>query len=698
MTVPPIDIKKASLLRFMDSEAPDVFAKGEGYYEYIAGLKKERIYGYRVNTLSRDGCMAYVDVEGEKKWIIDCASNDYLGMNKNPEVIKAVQTAAEEYGVGSQGASMLNGNTPIHFELERELAEFLGMEAATLSSSGYGSQIAAMQGLLRPSDAVFYDRLCHSSLTDGMRVSGATAYKYPHLDLDALEKLLKDFRHKHHGALIVTDGVFSAEGTVADVAGLMDLGRAYDARVLVDDAHGLGTLNGGRGSTYPVHADIVTGTLSKSLAAAGGFIAGPKNIIDYLRLFGSANCSTTNLTVANAAASLASLRIITTRPDLNEKLHNNVRYLRRRLAEKGVRTTNSASTIISVVCGDDFDAYRAWRKLFDKGVLSHPLPFPIVPFGQSRVRLRINASLTEEALDQVAVAVGEIWDTLPKKPQVSRVLITPLVKQGFEQKKIATPAGDLMAYQKGSGKTVVFLHSLLFGPEIYNGVYQALGAGVRSVALEFYGHGSSGPANAPLTLDDISNYTWGALKALGVAESPVTLVGTSLGGMVALRMAATHPDLVADLLLIGSSADEEESTSKRLFESLTKVADSLGAQNIMEDLMMSMFSNYYIINHPLSDKDWEEYILRRKPIDYAQCVQAVLQRPSVVDILAKVKARTVVMVGDEDVAEPKPHSVVLHDKIIGSAMEIVSDCGHLVPVEKPNEVVKVLKGWLASGD
>jgi glycine C-acetyltransferase len=691
-----LDIKKASMLRFMDSESNDIFAKGDGFFEYITGLKMERIYGYRVNTLTRDGCKSFVDVEGERKWVIDCATNDYLGMNMNPAVIQAVRSATEEYGIGSQGAAMLNGNTPIHFELERELADFLGMEDATISSSGYGSQIAAMQGLLRPSDASFYDRLCHASLLDGMRISGAATYKYPHLDLDALEKLLKDYRSKHHGALIVTDGVFSAEGTVADVASLMELGRAYNARVLVDDAHGLGTLNGGRGTTYPVRPDIVTGTLSKALSAAGGFIAGPRKVIKYLRLFGSANCATTNLTVANAAASLASLRLLKAHPEMTDKLHHNVEFLRRKLAEKGVETANSASTIFAVVCGDDFDAYRAWRKLFDRGVLTHPLPFPIVPFGQSRIRLRMNANLTDEALENVAEAVAELWHTLPKKSQVNRVRIAPMVEQGFEQKKVETPAGGMMAYLKGSGETVVFLHSLLFGPEIYNGVYRALGTSVGSVALEFHGHGSSDPANAPITIDDLSAYTWDAMKNLGITESPVTLVGTSLGGMVALRIAAAHPDQVANLLLIGSSADEEESTSKRLFESLAKVADSLGTHTIMEDLMMSMFSSYYINNHPLSSKDWEEYILRRSPMDYLPCVQAVLQRQEAVDLLAKIRTRTVVMVGEEDVAEPTPHSVVLHKKIAASTLEIISDCGHLVPIEKPNEVVKVLKGWLGA--
>ena len=410
-----ISYKTTTVLRFLNTKDHDLLNKTEEYSFLKQDALENKVYPYRVNSLERIAPKVLVQTEdGEKKWVIDCATNDYLRMNDNPEVIRAAVEAIQQYGIGAQGASMLNGNTPIHFELEQMLASFLRKEAASLSSSGYASQLAATQGLLRPTDAVFFDHYSHSSLVDGMRLSGATMYQYPHRDTEALRKLLQDYRHKFRGAMIVTDGVFSAEGTIAPVAELVELARAHNAVLLVDDAHGIGTINGGKGCSIHDGIDLITGTLSKSFGSAGGFICGSEKLVDYLRFFGTANCSTTNVSVANAAASLQALKIIQSDPAIVGGLQEKVGYLRQQLYKNGIETVDSPAPIVSLVCGKDRYAYEAWRKVFDAGILVHALPFPIVPHGEARLRIRINTALEKADLDTVVDVITDVSKSFSK--------------------------------------------------------------------------------------------------------------------------------------------------------------------------------------------------------------------------------------------------------------------------------------------
>jgi 8-amino-7-oxononanoate synthase len=385
----------------------DVFGKARSFSDHARRLSERNLWAYRTRCLRRDGARVLAAAtEGAPRWVIDCSTNDYLGMNANPEVIDAVKRAVEEHGVGARAASMLSGNTPIHLELEESLAWFLRKEAVLLTNSGYACQMAVAQGLLRSTDAVFYDRFCHGSLVDGMRLSGATMYRYGNRDLDSLAHLLEEKRDAHRGAMIVSDGVFSAEGTLAPVAGLVQAARRYRARLFMDDAHAIGTINEGRGSSVFEGVDLVSGTLSKSLGSAGGFAAGPSAVIDYVRCFGNAACNSVNVSVANAATALAALRIIAREPGLGDRLRLKALDLRRWLRDEGIETNEGGVPIISLLCGKDIDAFRAWRALFDAGLLVHALPFPIVPRGRACIRLRVTLTHDQQDLEEIVKILG----------------------------------------------------------------------------------------------------------------------------------------------------------------------------------------------------------------------------------------------------------------------------------------------------
>lgn len=405
---PKQDYRTTSPLKFLTSTSNDVFSRTADYGNLANSIKADNLWSFGATRLARKGGRILVKTEtDEQKWLIDAASNDYLGLSHNLEIISSVTEAIVSYGVGAQGASMLGGNTPIHRDLENELADFLGKEAVMVGSSGYAVMIAACQGLLYQKDVVFYDSFCHQSLVDGMSLSGSKMYKYPHNDIKTLHELVEKYRHKYRGAMIVTDGVCSTNGSIAPIAELSTLSKQHHVRLFVDDAHGIGTLNAGRGCTANHDVDLVGGVLSKTFASAGGFLAGSREVIDYVRFFGNATCATTNISIANAATGLAALRLIRREPERVDALTNRVCFIREALAKEGCTVLDRAP-IISIVCGSDVNAYHAWRDMFDGGVLAHALPFPIAPFEQAQLRLRINMALEDQDVADIIKAISHV--------------------------------------------------------------------------------------------------------------------------------------------------------------------------------------------------------------------------------------------------------------------------------------------------
>lgn len=384
----------------------DLFDKATDFAGYTRRLRAHGTYGFQL--VLRDLADGYVDaetVDGDRRRVVNGASNDYLGLSNDPRVVDAVCRAIAEFGVGACGAAMLNGNTPEHRAFESELAASLGTESAMLAPAGYAAMQAACAALLTHRDVVFADQACHDSINTGIRLSGAEVVRYRHRDLDHLTSLLEARRTSARGALIVSDGVFSVDGAVADVDGLVDLAARFDSRLFVDDAHGVGVLGDGGGVATGKGVDLVGGTLSKSLASHGGFLAGDAETIDYIRVFGGSSCATTNLSVANVAAARSALRLSRTEPHRRERVRAIAHRLRSRLRDAGIEVLDTPSSIIGLVCGADDEVFRSWRALFDQGVLGHPLPFPIAPFGRATLRVRLTATTSDDALEHLGRAL-----------------------------------------------------------------------------------------------------------------------------------------------------------------------------------------------------------------------------------------------------------------------------------------------------
>lgn len=684
----------SSPLAFLNAPGRDLFARTDAYSDFCQGMQRDQLYSFELARIDeREGGQVLIETrDRERRWAVDLSSHDYLGLTRHPKVIEATRLAIEEFGVGASGATLLNGNTPVHRALEAELAEWLGKEAVALCPSGFSMMSGVTSGLLRPSDIVFFDEYSHASLLDGIRLSGARSIRFPHNNVDALQKLMARYRSECRGAMIVTDGVCSIDGSCALVGELATLARTYEARLVVDDAHGIGTIGDGRGTTVGHTVDLVGGVLSKALGACGGFVAGERRVVDYIRFFGRSACATTNVSVANAAAALASLRLIRSEPDRVTQLQQKVQDFRVTLRKEGIQVSDTPAPIVAIVVGRDADAYRLWREALDLGVLAQALPFPIVPREQARIRARISHKLDPELLHDAAIALSEA----AKLPRSHIVLSPPkppaAAPTDLESRTL--PNGVRVHIRRGPGPWRVFLHPLLLSSEeAYSEVLARYGTDRGIVAVDWWGHGDAGRAPIEnLTLGQMADDLIDVLEEIEV-PSPCRLIGTSMGAMVALRVAAAHPQWTASLLLMGGSAEPEEGPARHFYGSLLDVAAELGTESIVDDVLTSQLSSWFRGEHPERTKLLLEALGRVDPQHVAPCIRAVLNRPGALEEARRVQAPTVVLVGEADLAEPVGHSERLAELVRGATLEVLPRCGHLVPVERPDAVLEVLRRW-----
>ena len=358
------------------------------------------IYPFFHPTEPRDATVA--TIEGAPRIML--GSNNYLGLTHHPLVIERAQKAMAMFGTGCTGSRFLNGTLRLHEELEARLAAFLSRESALVFSTGYQANLAAISSLIGSDDIVVQDRLCHASLVDGSQLARGTLVRFPHGDMPALERILQQ-QSGTKGVLCVTDGVFSMEGDLPDLPKIAQLSHRYGARLLVDDAHAIGVL-GARGSGSPEHfgcvgdVDLGTVTFSKSLASIGGAVAGPEDVIHYLRHHARPLIFSASMPPAAVATVLACLDVIDAEPERRHRLWHNATYLRSGLQSLGFDTTPSASPIIPIVIGDMTDTFTAWRKLFDAGVFVNAVIPPAVSRGSCRLRLSTMATHTPDQLDR----------------------------------------------------------------------------------------------------------------------------------------------------------------------------------------------------------------------------------------------------------------------------------------------------------
>ncbi len=388
----------------------DIFAKC--YKESRADQARAmNIYPYFHALESRQDTV--VMMEGKRRIML--GSNNYLGLTINEEVIEAGIKAYRDYGSGCSGSRFLNGTLKLHLEFEAKIAKFLGKQAAMTFSTGFQSNLGLISSIVTKRDYVIMDKENHASLYDGCRLSYGTMLRYRHNDMADLEKQLQKIP-EDCGSLIVTDGVFSMGGDIANLPQICALAEKYGARVMVDDAHGLGVIGkGGRGTAsyfgLEDKVDIYMGTLSKSLASLGGFIAADERVIDYVKHTSRPFIFSASMTPSSCASAIKALEILENNPQLVQRLQDNSRYLRQRLRECGIKMRESGGDEVPIIPIYTYDMVKTLaitKELYDRGVFVNCSLPPAVAPGECLLRISLMATHTHELIDEAVGIIREV--------------------------------------------------------------------------------------------------------------------------------------------------------------------------------------------------------------------------------------------------------------------------------------------------
>lgn len=363
-------------------------------------VREQGIYPYFHALQSRQD--KEVVMEGKRRIML--GSNNYLGLTTQPEVIEAGVKALEKYGTGCSGSRFLNGTLQMHLELEEELAQFLNKEAAMTFSTGFQSNLGIISAIAKHGDYILNDKENHASIYDACRLSYAKTLSYRHNDMGELERILKQIEGKG-GILIVTDGVFSMSGDVANLPEIVRLARKYGARVMVDDAHGLGVLGeGGRGTANHFglddEVDIYMGTFSKSLASLGGYMAAKAEVVDYVKHASRPFIFSASIPPSSCAVALAALRYLKAHPEIVSRLRSLSDYARRGYKAKGIRIIEASTPIIPIYTYEVENTIRKAHDIYEDGVYLNPVLPPATPPGECLLRTSYMATLTEPLLDE----------------------------------------------------------------------------------------------------------------------------------------------------------------------------------------------------------------------------------------------------------------------------------------------------------
>ena len=386
----------------------DLFDKCSDFKEHRL-VQRAGIYPYFVPISENHG--TEVTIGGKR--LIMAGSNNYLGLTKHPKVMAAAEDALMRFGTSNNGSRFLNGTLDLHVQLEERLAKFMKKEAALVYSTGYLTNLGSISALVDKGDVVILDKDAHACIVDGARLSYGEVKRFRHNDLRDLERILSAIPERA-GKLIVVDGLYSMEGDLAPLPDIVRLAKEYNARLLVDDAHGIGVLGArGAGACEAMgvedNVDLVMGTFSKSFASLGGFIAGPKVVMDYLRHHARALIFSASMTPASVAAALASLDIIETEPKLRERLRQISIKMRSGFRAQGLEVGHGKETpIVPIFIGDRMKTMQVWKKILDRGVFVNAILVPAVAPGRDLLRTSYMASHTDEQLDTILRIVGEV--------------------------------------------------------------------------------------------------------------------------------------------------------------------------------------------------------------------------------------------------------------------------------------------------
>lgn len=361
---------------------------------------KEGYYPYFIPLTENEG--TEVVYRGHR--LIMCGSNNYLGLTTHPEVREAACQAVERYGTSCTGSRFLNGTLEMHEILEQELARWVGKESALVFSTGMQVNLGTVSALVGRGDYVILDKDDHASIVDGARLSYGKVERYNHNEMNHLERVLQSIPD-NSGKLIVVDGLFSMEGDIAPLDQIIPLAKQYGARLMVDDAHAMGVLGGGRGTAahfgLTEETDLIMSTFSKSFASLGGFIAGSEAVIHYIKHAARSLIFSASIPPANAAAALAALHVMEKEPERIQRVNDVGKKMREGYKALGFNIGHSVTPIVPIIIGDDQTTFNTWRLLFENGVFVNPVISPAVSAGHQLLRTSYMATHTDEQLDRV---------------------------------------------------------------------------------------------------------------------------------------------------------------------------------------------------------------------------------------------------------------------------------------------------------
>ena len=384
----------------------DIFEK---CYNYTLARMAQAsgLYPYFVAIENSEGTEAVF--EGRR--VLMLGSNNYLGLTTDPRVRQAAVDATNEFGTSCTGSRLQNGTLEIHVELERRLAEFVGKEAALVFSTGYQVNLGTISCLVNRGDSIVTDKEDHASIIDGSMLSLGDLRRFAHNDMEHLERVLKGI-DEDTGALVAVDGLYSVFGDLANLPEMIPICKKYGARLLVDDAHGLGVMARGRGTAEHFgvtdDVDLIMGTFSKSFASLGGFIAGEEDIIHYIQHHARSFIFSAAMPASNLAAALAALDIMETEPERVDRLWEVTERMRTGLKELGFDIGYSVSPIIPIIIGELEPTIIAWKSFFEAGVYTNAFIPPGVPEGRSLLRTSYMATHTDEQIDTALSIMGEV--------------------------------------------------------------------------------------------------------------------------------------------------------------------------------------------------------------------------------------------------------------------------------------------------
>ncbi|WP_346920603.1 glycine C-acetyltransferase [Clostridium sp. UBA7339] len=376
----------------------------------LEDLKSKGLYN-EINVITGQNGPV-IEIEGKK--LINLSSNNYLGLATNKRMIDASIKATEKYGVGAGAVRTINGTLDIHIELEKKLAAFKHTEAAIAFQSGFNCNMAAISAVMNKKDAILSDALNHASIIDGCRLSGAKIIRVEHSDMDDLRAKAKEAKESglYEKIMVITDGVFSMDGDVAKLPEIVEIAEEFDLITYVDDAHGSGVLGKGAGTVHHFglsdKIDFQIGTLSKAIGVVGGYVAGSKDLIDWLKVRGRPFLFSTSLTPAAAGACIEAVNILTESTELHDRLWENGNYLKKGLKELGFDIGHSETPITPCIIGEAAEAQEFSRKLYEEGVYAKSIVFPTVPLGTARVRNMPSAAHTKELLDEAIAKYAKV--------------------------------------------------------------------------------------------------------------------------------------------------------------------------------------------------------------------------------------------------------------------------------------------------